>query len=213
MLRLLIGLLGTLAAVPAIAAAQPDRCLHEKRSDEIVGALVGAGVGALIGNTVTHGGVGATVAGGAAGGAAGALAGGASARCGQNRYGYYDAAGRWVPERVTAYGYYGPDGHWVAGRPPGYATAVDAAAAPAWSGGDTRAREQALEAALERRMDQGTLPARDGRRALRDLRDIGATDTAYRRDDGRLTPDQRRDVEGRLDELAARMGVGGEAGR
>jgi hypothetical protein len=198
--------LATLLA-PALASAQPDRCLHERRGDEVIGALIGGGVGAIVGNLATHGGAGATAAGGVTGAAAGAVVGGASARCGQNRYGYYDDAGRWVPNRVTAYGYVNPDGVWVRGAPPVADQASDRWGAD--EGADTRAREQSLEAALERRMDDGVVSQRDGRRAMRDLRDIDAVDAAYRNGaGGRLTPDQRRDIEARLDALAARLGLG-----
>jgi hypothetical protein len=163
----------TALLAPALAEAQTDRCLHEKRGDEVIGALLGGGVGAV--------------------------AGGASARCGQNRFGYYDDAGRWVPYRVTANGYVGPDGAWVRGAPP----LAEAA--------DTRARESGFEAALERRMDEGSVSERDGRRAMRDLEDIAAVDAAYRAgDQGRLSPDQRRDIDARLDALAARLGLGAD---
>jgi hypothetical protein len=205
MTKLLATAVAAVTLAPALACAQSDHCLREGRGDVTLGALIGGGVGAIIGNTITRGGVGATVAGGATGAAAGAVVAGASARCGQNRYGFYDDAGRWVPNRVTAYGYVGPGGAWVRGAPP-----VAEQASSSWGArdADTRAREQSLEARLERRMDEGAVSARDGRRGLRDLQDTAAVDAAYRAgDDGRLAPAQRADIDARLGAVATRLGL------
>jgi hypothetical protein len=189
-----------LVIAPCVAAAQGDRpCLREKRADEVVGALIGGGVGALIGNAVTGGHAGATVAGAASGAVAGAVVGSTATHCGENRYGYYDDAGHWVSYRSTAYGYIGPDGRWVnaSGAGDGQGAAPE----------DTRGRELRIEAALERRMDEGALPPGEGRRALRALHDISATDAAYRSADGRLSPSQRRDIDARLDALTGGLGL------
>ena len=184
------------ALVPSIVHAQSDpSCLREKRADEVVGGLVGAGVGVIIGAVASHGGAAATVGGGIGGATAGAVVGSASAHCGQNRYGYYDDRGQWVSYRSTDYGYVGPDGRWVA-QP-----------APPPARGDTRARELDLQATLERRLDEGSLPQREGRRALRSLSEIAATDADYRSADGRLSPAQRQDIETRLDQLAQAAGL------
>jgi hypothetical protein len=185
------------ALTPAVVHAQSNpNCLREKRADEVVGGLVGAGVGAIVGSLVSHGGTGATVGGGVGGAAAGALVGRASAHCGQNRYGYYDDHGQWVSYRSTDYGYVGPDGKWVA------------QAAPPPAPGDTRARELEMQAALERRLDEGSLARREGRQALRSLSEISAIDADYRSgDDGRLTPAQHQDIEARLDGLAQATGL------
>jgi hypothetical protein len=143
----------------------------------------------------SHGGAAATVGGGAGGAAAGALVAGATAHCGQNRYGYYDDRGQWMSYRTTNDGYVGPDGRWVAQAPP--PPAPD----------DTRAREQRMQAELERRLDEGGLSRGEGRQALRNLNQIAAIDADYRGDDGRLTPAQRQDIEARLDGLAHATGI------
>jgi hypothetical protein len=206
---LAIPALWAVVAGPALASGQADRCLGERGQDQLIGALIGAGVGAIVGNTASHGRVGATLGGGAGGAALGAVAGGASARCGQNRYGYYDDAGRWISYRATAYGYTDPDGRWI-DRPPAEPTAMD----DGESGRrfeDTRAREQLLAAQLERAMNAGAISQRDGGRALRDLRDIGATDAAYRSGDGRLSAAQRQDIDARLAALAQRFSLRADA--
>jgi hypothetical protein len=184
------------ALTPAVVRAQSDpNCLREKRADEVVGGLVGAGVGAIIGAVASHGGTAATVGGGAGGAAAGVLVGSATAHCGQNRYGYYDDRGQWVSYRSTDYGFVGPDGRWVA------------KASPPPARDDTRARELNLQARLERRLDEGSLPQREGSQALRNLSEIAAMDADYRSADGRLAPAQRQDIEARLDNLAQAMGL------
>ncbi|HEY2049352.1 MAG TPA: hypothetical protein VGH03_08415 [Caulobacteraceae bacterium] len=179
------------ALIPLVGHAQSDpNCLREKRADEVVGGLVGAGVGVIVGSLASHGGTAATIGAGAGGAAAGALIGGAASHCGQNRYGYYDDRRQWVSYRSTDYGYVGPDGKWVA------------QAAPQASPDDTRTREMRMQAELDQRIDDGRLDRREGREALRNLSEISAIDADYRRDDGRLSPSQRQDIEARLDRLA-----------
>jgi hypothetical protein len=201
-----IAVLAVLAA-PSLAVAQSERCLRERRGDEINGALVVGGLGGIIGDLATHGRAGPTVLGAVAGAATGYGLGHVFGHCGQNANGYYDEAGRWVPYRATAYGYYGPDGAWVDGPAPGYAGTATAGDPPRVADEDTRAQEQSLGAAVERRMDEGALSQRDARQAMRALQDIGAIDADYRSTDGRLTPDQRRDIQARLAALRARVGV------
>jgi hypothetical protein len=184
------------ALAPTIVRADPDpSCLRDKRADEVLGGLIGAGVGALAGAVASHGGAAATVGGGVGGAAAGAFVGGATVHCGQNRYGYYDDRGQWMSYRTTDDGSVGPDGKWVAGPP------------PEPDPGDTRARELRMQAALERRLDEGRVSRNEGRQALRSLNEISAIDADYRSDDGRLTPAQRQDIEARLDGLAQATGI------
>jgi len=71
---------------------------------------------------------------------------------------------------------------------------------------DTRAREDGLQNRIQQRIADGQLDDRNGRRALRDLDDIRRIDADYRGADGRLNPDQRRDIEARLDTLRANLG-------
>jgi hypothetical protein len=191
-------LLVALPPLGALAQSQA-RCLREKRDDTTVGALIGAGVGGLIGNAITHGRIGATIAGGASGAVVGAVAGRASARCGQNRWGYYDDAGHWVSYKATDEGYVDPDGRWIANVTP------PDDSAPVMQ--DSRGREQALEAALGRRLAQGGLPQADGRRAERELEDIRAVDGVYRGDSGRLSASQSGDLDARLDAWMRRYAV------
>lgn len=193
-------LLGALviALAPTLVLADPDpACLRDRRADETIGGLIGAGVGAIVGAVASHGGTAATVGGGAGGAVAGALAAHGAVHCGQNRYGYYDDRGAWISYRSTDSGFVGPDGRWIARTP------------PPPDPGDTRAREIRMQTALERRLDEGALPRDEGRRALRSLSDISAIDADYRSDDGRLTPAQRRDIEGRLDALSEATGLPG----
>jgi len=73
-----------------------------------------------------------------------------------------------------------------------------------WAGApaDTREREDWLQARIQQRIADGQLDDRRGRRALRDLDDIRRIDADYRdATDGRLNPDQRRDILARLDTL------------
>ncbi|MBV8683746.1 MAG: hypothetical protein JO111_12800 [Caulobacteraceae bacterium] len=194
-------LLGAMLMVlaPSFAHAQSDpACLRDKRADEVAGGLVGAAVGAIVGAVASHGGTAATVGGGVGGAAAGALVAHTTVHCGQNRYGYYDDRGEWVSYRATDDGYVGPDGQWVAQTP------------PSPDPGDTRAREIRMQSALERRLDEGGLTRDQGRRALRSLSEISAIDADYRSDDGRLTPAQHQDIEGRLDGLARATGLAEE---
>ena len=109
---------GALALVPALASAQDSyrRCEQQKQGNALAGAVIGGIGGALLGNAIGRGGgrEGGTVIGGLGGAAAGAAIGNSSVHCGENRYGWYDEGGQWVPRQRYASGWYGPDGAWVA---------------------------------------------------------------------------------------------------
>jgi len=198
-----LALAGALA--PTLADAE-SRCQARRDGDHLIGTLLGAGLGALLGDMIaSHGGKeGGAIIGGVGGAAAGYAISGSGDHCPQapNPYGYYDDNGRWVPNRVTDDGYYDQNGRWVE-------TATPPVAAGPWAGApeDTRDRESRLAAAIEHRLADHTADERAARRALRDLDDIRRIDADYRAADGRLTPDQRRDILARLDALRARLGL------
>ena len=104
--------LAAIALTPSLASAQSG-CRNDNH--RAIGTIVGAGLGALFGNAVSeHGGKpGGTIIGGIGGGIAGNLIAGSGQKCGQNRFGYYDSNGRWVPNTRNADGYYDADGQWV----------------------------------------------------------------------------------------------------
>ena len=108
----LLASLAAIALIPAMASAESGCRNDDHRA---IGTIVGAGLGALFGNAVSeHGGKpGGTIIGGIGGGIAGNLIAGSGQKCGQNRYGYYDSNGRWVPNTRNAEGYYDANGQWV----------------------------------------------------------------------------------------------------
>ena len=212
------------AFAPSLASAQ-ESCQQRRGESEAVGTVLGAVGGALLGNAVSsHGGKpGGTIIGGVGGAVVGNRIAASGTHCGENQYGYYDGGGRWVPRSYTAYGYYGPDGQWVAQAPDGYdasATAYDAPPPPAaYDRGppppaaygydnnrrgvsDFADRENRMEQSIQRRMSDGSLDDRDGRRALHQLSDIRRMEDRYRYDNGgRLNDQQRADIDQRLDSL------------
>jgi len=125
------------------------------------------------------------------------IAGAGDHNCGANRYGYYDANGRWVPRTSTAYGYYDPNGRWIDTSGGAYASQGYVAPAYApdygrdaaysdrdrWAGAplDVRAREDWLDQGIRRRIADGSLDNSAGRRALRELSDIRRIDSDYPR--------------------------------
>jgi hypothetical protein len=115
---LLLAGLAAAAFIPSLASAQ-DSCREAQHDNRVAGTIVGAGVGALLGGAIT-GHTGGAVVGGVGGAVAGNVIAGSGTRCGENRYGYYDSAGRWVPTTSTAYGYYDHDGQWVASSSASY---------------------------------------------------------------------------------------------
>ena len=104
--------LAVIAMAPSLANAE-SHC--PGNGNRAVGTIVGAGIGALFGNAVSeHGGKsGGTIIGAIGGGVAGNLIAGSGQKCGENRYGYYDTNGQWVPNTRNADGYYDADGQWV----------------------------------------------------------------------------------------------------
>jgi hypothetical protein len=201
------------AQCPAHARAQSRTdCLRRQDGAEALGALIGGGVGALVGNGLGRGGgrTGATVIGGVGGAALGAAVGGTTAHCGENEFGYYDPAGRWVSYRATSNGYQGPDGRWVDAPPP-----FDPPAA-GWNGvpvPDTRQREARIATRIDEALADGSLGRKAAARDLRGLDDIRRIDTDYHDGDGggALTRAQRADIQARLEgletRLAAEMGL------
>ncbi len=118
---LLLGGLAAAAFIPSLASAQQS-CQDARHDNRVAGTIIGAGLGALLGNAVSeHGGKpGGTIIGGVGGAVIGNQIAGSGTKCGENRYGYYDTAGHWVPRTYTAYGYYDANGQWVANAPAGY---------------------------------------------------------------------------------------------
>ena len=214
---LLAGLAAS-ALIPAAAQAQ-DACQRARANNEAVGTLLGAVGGALLGNAVSsHGGKpGGTIIGGVGGAVVGNRIAASGTKCGENAYGYYDTNGNWVPRTYTAYGYYGPDGRWVAQSPQGYASNDYAAPStyqeqPYAQGADHHRwtfsqREDRLDNLIRDRMSNNQIDPRDGRRDLRELAEIRQMEADYRHEnyDGRLTEDQRSDIDQRLDALRDRL--------
>ena len=222
----------TASLAPSLAQAQPN-CQQQKNDNRVIGTVLGAVGGALLGNAIGQGGgrEGGTIIGGVGGAVAGNVVGGSTVDCSSNQYGYYDDSGRWVPNTVTEQGYYDANGHWVDTPQPSYtapppppAYGQDNGYAPPppppgdhdryadqgrgpWAGapGDTREREDWLQARIQQRIGDGELDDRRGRHALRDLDDIRRIDADYRQADGHLSPDQRRDIQARLDTLRASL--------
>ncbi|HWF00268.1 MAG TPA: hypothetical protein VG248_10770 [Caulobacteraceae bacterium] len=75
------------------------------------------------------------------------------------------------------------------------------------------ARESELETMINREMGDGRLATRDARLALRQLHEIRDLDGVYRRENGRLSPDQRADLDERMTALASRLAAGRRADR
>lgn len=110
---------GLVAAVsiPSLASAQSN-CQDRRHDNRVAGTVIGAGLGALLGNVVSEGGgkTGGTIIGGVGGAVAGNVIAGSGTHCGENRYGYYDQSGQWVPNTRNAEGYYDANGQWVTTR-------------------------------------------------------------------------------------------------
>ncbi len=215
---ILLAGLAAAALVPAAAQAQ-DNCQRARANNEAVGTLLGAVGGALLGNAVTgHGGrTGGTIIGGVGGAVVGNRIAASGTHCGENAYGYYDTNGNWVPRTYTAYGYYGPDGRWIAQSPQGYGSPQYAAPSnyqeqPYAQGPDRHRwtfsqREDRLDGVIRSQMSNGQMDPREGRRNLRELAEIRQMESDYRHEayDGHLTPDQRADIDQRLDALRDRV--------
>jgi len=223
-------------AAAQYAPSQPQCHSQGGGGGQAVGTILGVIGGALLGNAIgEHGGKpGGTIIGGIGGGVLGNRIGDSAdkSNCQSNRYGYYDGNGQWVPNTSTTYGYYDANGQWVEGAagnvrqaapqrqayapPPTYAPpqSTYAPAQRTWApapaslrrGEDLAAREAWIDQDIRGRMENGTLNEEDGRRALHDLREIRREEANARDDDDRINPDQRADLERRLDDLANRLG-------
>jgi Glycine zipper 2TM domain len=216
------------AAVLVGGAASAEPGCPSNTSNRTVGTIIGAGLGALFGNAVaSHGGKpGGTIIGGVAGGVAGNMIAGSGSHCVSNRYGYYDAQGKWVPNTSNAEGYYDADGHWVryadqhaaqaSNQQDGYYDASGrwVPAPPprhgdqgqGWNASaDSREREAWLERRIRHEMDEGRMDRADGERTLKDLADVRRLDGEYRAYDGNLDADQQAYIDGRLENLRHRL--------
>ena len=145
-----------------------------------------------------------------------------------NANGYYDANGQWVtnshnnydprygqnyapqPDYTPQSGYGSQPGY--APTPTPYAQDRDSSYAQDYrdredskNRQDLRTREAWLDQDIRQRMANGALDQQDGRRALRELRDIRRADANYRDDDNRLNPDQQAELRHRIDDLASRV--------
>jgi hypothetical protein len=76
---------------------------------------------------------------------------------------------------------------------------------PAAAPVDMRDREAQVQDRILDAMARGRLDGRLGRRLFRQLDDVRRFDTIYRDADGRMTPDQTRDVQMRLDAVRAEL--------
>ncbi|HWF00269.1 MAG TPA: hypothetical protein VG248_10775 [Caulobacteraceae bacterium] len=214
---LVLASVGALSLAPVLAHAQDEhrRCVDAKSGNAVAGAVIGGVGGALLGGAIgEHGGrEGGAIIGGVGGAAAGAAIGAGSVHCDENRYGWYDDRGQWIPRDRRPDGYYGPDGRWVAmSAGPGYGPPPEGDRAygarpyddrgPGADMRDTRAREARLEQRIEHRMSDGRLDRDTGERALRRLSHVRDQDAQYRQYSGQLTPDQYRYIDGQLDQLS-----------
>jgi hypothetical protein len=224
---LLLAGLAAAAFIPSLASAQ-DSCQQAQHDNRVAGTIVGAGLGAILGGAITGHGGGAVV-GGVGGAVAGNAIAGSGTHCGENRYGYYDGNGQWVPRTATAYGYYGPDGQWVANAPAGYAPSPGYSQngynqgpgygpppAPAY-GQDAaytdrdhrhmnfREREDRMDQYIRQAISNGSIGDREGRHDLRDLANIRQMEANYRSADGHMNDGQRADIDQRLDALRDRL--------
>lgn len=114
----------SIAALAAGSAAQAETICKQDNTGRVVATIAGAGIGAVLGNVIDGGRhrAAGTIIGGVAGGVAGNQLAKGSDHC-YEAYGYYDEAGRWHANRISAdaaRGYYDRYNHWVEGPPNGY---------------------------------------------------------------------------------------------
>jgi hypothetical protein len=70
---------------------------------------------------------------------------------------------------------------------------------------DTRDREAWMDALIVQEMSAGSLDKRQGKAVLRELDHVFRFDAAYREPDGKLSPEQARDIHLRLDAVRATL--------
>ena len=232
---LLIAALAGLVVAPSLASAETN-CQAHRSNNRAIGTIIGAGLGALFGNAVAeHGGKpGGTIIGGIGGGVAGNLIAGSGTKCDENRYGYYDQDGKWIPKTSNTQGYYDANGQWVlysanssggnyANQNDGYydrngqwverrqesynQPSENRDREDRWheSGGDTRQREAWLDHRFRDGIAEGRIDRDDGHRALHELTDLRNLDSDYRAADGRLDSEQQAYIDGRLEHLKNRL--------
>jgi hypothetical protein len=68
---------------------------------------------------------------------------------------------------------------------------------------DTRDREEWLQGQIVRDVSTGALDKREAREVMKDLDHVRRFDEIYRGSDGKLTADQARDIQARLDAVRA----------
>jgi hypothetical protein len=177
---LMVGLMA--AALPGVALSQPyydSGCVRQNENNRAAGTVLGAIGGALIGGAVA--GHGSKGAGAVVGGIGGAVAGNAIAGS-QNHpcpAGYYYAPP--PPPRGDA-------GFWY-GAPSGL-----------------HARYDFMQARIDRSYREGWISRRQADRAYDELSYIRSEDARLRDQDyGRLRPEDRDYLEGRLDALRQRL--------
>jgi hypothetical protein len=185
--KLLIAGFMMAVALPATALAQPydPGCVQQNRDNRVAGTVVGAIGGALIGGAIGgrhNGGAGAVI-----GGVTGAAAGNAIA--GSNNHpcpaGYY-----YAPPPAPGYGpgYGGGGGFW-GGAPTGVHERIDF-----------------MQDRINRSYSNGMISRRESADANRELNFIRSEDSRLRyQDGGRLRPEDRDYLQGRLDNLGQRL--------
>jgi hypothetical protein len=185
--KLLIAGFMMAVALPATALAQPydPGCVQQNQNNRVAGTVVGAIGGALIGGAIggRHSGGAGAVIGGVTGAAAGnAIAGANNTPC---PAGYYYSP----PPPPPGYGPgYGPGGFW-GGAPTGVHERIDF-----------------MQDRINRSYSSGIISRRESADANRELNFIRSEDSRLRyQDGGRLAPQDRDYLQGRLDNLGQRL--------
>lgn len=231
----LLGGLAAAAFIPSLVSAQEScqQARHDNRvAGTIVGAGLGAILGGAVtghGGGAVVGGVGGAVVGNAIAGS------GTHCGENQYGYydergrwvprtytaaGYYGPDGAWVASAPEGYvdngarpynqGYAPPPrggyDQGYASPPPAPAYGQDAAYSDRDHGHmNFRDREDRMDQRIHQAMNNGTISRREGYHDLRDLSDIRRMEANYRSGDGHLNPEQRADLDQRLDALRDRM--------
>ena len=192
---ILIGGLLVAAAAPSLASAQPAGCVRQ--DNRAAGTVAGAAIGALAGSAIAgrHDRTAGAIAGGVVGGVIGNQAAGSSVRCPEGYY-YPQPAAQYAPPPPP------PGAYDNRGPGPGFDRGTFWRDAP----GGIREREDWLERRINRGVDNGTIDRREARRAFGTLNDIRNDEQRMRRrGGGRLNPQDRDFLQGRLDDLAQQV--------